>query len=84
MATERLSKIEEDLDALTTIVAATARHAESAQESFGRLNDRIDAYIDQSQRIMERHEDRMIAARRISERLETISAILTEQIEIKL
>ena len=40
MTTERLDKIEEDLDALTTIVAATARHSESAQESFGGLNDR--------------------------------------------
>lgn len=41
MTTERLSKIEENLDALTTIVMTTARHAESAQESFGRLNDRF-------------------------------------------
>jgi hypothetical protein len=40
MTTERLNKIEEDLDALVTIVMTTACHAESAHESFGRLNDR--------------------------------------------
>ncbi len=81
MTTERLDKIEEDLEALTTIVAATARHAESAQESFGRLNDRLDEYIYQSQRIIGGHEERIISAQGSAERLEAVFAMQQRQME---
>jgi mannitol-1-phosphate/altronate dehydrogenase len=81
MTTERLSKIEGDLESLTTIVAATARYAESAQESFTRLNDRIDEYIYQSQRIIGGHEERIISAQGSAERLEAVFAMQQRQME---
>jgi chromosome segregation ATPase len=81
MTTERLNKIEEDLEALTTIVMATARHAESAHESFGRLNDRLDEYIYQSQRIIGGHEERIISAQGSAERLEAVFAMQQRQME---
>jgi chromosome segregation ATPase len=81
MTIERLDKIEDDLEALTTIVGATARHAESAQEGFSRLNDRIDEYIYQSQRIIGGHEERIISAQGSAERLEAVFAMQQRQME---
>ncbi len=81
MTIERLDKIEDDLEALTTIVGTTARYAESAQESFSRLNDRIDEYIYQSQRIIGGHEERIISAQGSAERLEAVFAMQQRQME---
>lgn len=81
MTTEQIERIETDLEALTTIVVVTARHAESAQESFSRLNDRLDEYIYQSQRLISGHEDRIISAQGSAERLEAVFAMQQRQME---
>ncbi len=81
MTTDRLNRMDQDLETLTTIVIATARHAESAQESFTRLNDRLDEYIYQSQRIIGGHEERIISAQGSAERLEAVFAMQQRQME---
>jgi chromosome segregation ATPase len=81
MSNERLDRVEDDMDTLKTVVLATARHAESAQASFARLNDRLDEYIYQAQRILGDHEDRIISAQGSAERLEAVFAMQQRHLE---
>lgn len=79
--TDRLDRIERALEAATTIVGSVARYAESTHESFDRLNSRLDEYIYQSQRLINGHEERLIALTGQTERLEAVFAMQQRQME---